>query len=160
MKHPDKAFIKGLGLVERPESNPALWHYLSPLERATYRSNFQSFTYDLEGITLVLDAPVAKALYRCSKEHIVSLRNILHQAKVNYLVNSDTRIRRFLLKPLEQHELPTRLYHLLKESRCRHMADVALIGEKALYLKRGMGKGMLASLLNLFSENGCAILFI
>jgi|GEM_PF-1868342 hypothetical protein len=162
MKHSNhpKAFIKGLGLIETPEHNPAILHYLSPLERAAYNSSFGAFEYDLGGITLALDAPAAKALGRCAKEHIASLRNILYQTKVNYLTQSDARIRRFLFSPLEQQILPTRIYHLLKESRCRHMADVALLGESALKNKRGMGKGTISYLINLFTQNGCAILFL
>ncbi len=137
-----------------------LQHYLSPLERAAYRSHFQSFVYELEGMPLQLNAHAAKALHRCSQEHMAALRKILFKSKLHYLMQSDARICRFLLKPLEQHVLPTRIYHLLKQNRCRHMADVALLGESTLKSKRGMGKGMLTFLLNVFAENGCAMLFL
>lgn len=152
--------VKGVGEIETPENNPLLLHFLSPLEVAAYKNKFNKFRYNLDGIVLEIQPQMARLLFYRSKKHVQDMRDILQTARLQLLKQSDEQIRRFLLKPLKNHGLPTRIYHVLASNYCRKMEDVAEKGEHGLSRMRGMGKNSVAYLMNLFMENGCGSLFI
>lgn len=155
-----KAKVKGVGEIETPETNPLLLHFLSPLELAAYRHKFKKFTYDLDGLQLEIEVHMSRALYYRSRKHANDMRDLLQSKRILLLKRSDERIRRFLLKPLKHHELPTRIYHILAGNYIRKMEDVAEKGEHGLLRMRGMGKDSLTYIINLFIDNGCASLFV
>mgnify|MGYP000906115013 CR=1 FL=1 len=154
------AKVKGFGAIETPETNPALLHFLSPLEIAAYQHSFKRMQYTIEGIRLDLDPLACRAILFASKQHAIKLRLALLPARIKLLKKSDPAIRRFLLRPLKQHQLPNRLYHILSENYCRKMESVALKGERGLMHMRGMGGTQMSYLMNLFIDNGCGSLFI
>ena len=151
--------VKGLGDIETPENNPILLHFLSPLELAAYKHQFQPFKYNLDGITLEIEVHTSKQLYWHSKRRIISLRDLLQKSKQKVL-KQNTELRHFLHKPLKQHNLPTRIYHLLKGNGCYNMIDVSAKGEHGLKRMRGMGKIQVTYIMNLFIDNGCGDLFL
>lgn len=151
--------VKGLGDIETPENNPLLPHFLSPLELAAYRHQFQAFNYNLEGTMLDIEPHMSKALYRQSKQRATALRQLLQKSKQKILTQDPER-KRFLHKPLRHHNLPTRLYHILKFNGCYSMAEVAQKGEAGLQRMRGMGKIQMAYIMKLFIDNGCGDLFL
>jgi hypothetical protein len=59
---PSKTKVRGVGEIETPETNPVLLHFLSPLERAAYQHQFRRFTYNLDGINLILLGRPQRAL--------------------------------------------------------------------------------------------------
>lgn len=150
--------VKGLGEIETPENNPILLHFLCPLERAAYRHKFQPFKYDLDGLTLEVDVNASKQLYWHSRRSVIALRNLLQKSKQKIL-KQDPELKRFLLKSIKHHNLPVRIYHILKENHCYNMADVASKGEHGLKRMRGMGKTHITTIMNLFIDNGCESLF-
>jgi hypothetical protein len=156
----NKAKVKGVGEIETPETNPLILHFLSPLERAAYRHQFKKFTYDLDGIPLEVTPYMSRKLFYHSKRQINQLRDLLQGARIKLLKQSDEKTRRFLLKPLKQHGLPTRIYHILAGNYCRTMEDVAEKGEHGLSRMRGMGRDSVILLMNRFIENGCGDLFV
>ena len=155
-----KVKVKGVGEIETPETNPLLLHFLSPLELAAYRHKFKRFNYNLDGLTLEITPAMSKALYYRSRKNVNGLKDILLTARLNLLKRADPKLRRFLTMPLENHNLPTRIYHLLAGNDCQCMADVAEKGEYGLMRMRGMGKDSMTYLMNLFIENGCGSLFL
>jgi hypothetical protein len=158
-KQMSTAKVKGVGEIETPETNPLLIHFLSPLERAAYRHQFKRFTYDLDGLPLEITPYLSKKLFYQSKKRINALRDLLQGARIKLLKQSDEKTRRFLLKPLKQQPLPTRVYHLLAGNYCRCMADVAEKGVHGLKRMSGMGPESVALVINLFAEHGCGALF-
>lgn len=153
------AKVKGLGDIETPENNPVLLHFLSPLELAAYKHQFRPFKYNLDGLTLEIEVHASKQLYWHSKRRITSLRDLLQKSKQKIL-KQDPEIWRFLHKPIKNHKLPTRIYHILKGNNCYNMAEVAQKGESGLKRMRGMGKTHITTIMNLFIDNGCASLFV
>lgn len=153
------AKVKGLGDIETPENNPVLHHFLSPLELAAYKHQFQAFTYQLDDLNLEIEAQTGKQLYWQSKRHVNTLRNLLQNSKQK-LLKQDPAIKHFLHKPLQHHKLPTRIYHILKGNNCYNMADVAQKGEYGLKRMRGIGKTHITTIVNLFIDNGCGELFL
>jgi hypothetical protein len=151
--------VKGLGAIETPETSPVLLHFLSPLERAAYRHHFQPFTYNLDGLRLEIDPQTSKKLYWHSKRRVNALRDIIQKSKQQVL-KQDPELRGFLLKPIKDFNMPKRLYHILKFNGCYTMDEVAQKGEYGLKRMRGMGKTYIATLMNLFIENGCGELFL
>ncbi len=153
------AKVKGLGDIETPENNPVLLHFLSPLELAAYKHQFRPFKYNLDGLTLEIEVHASKQLYWHSKRRITSLRDLFQKSKQKIL-KQDPEIWRFLHKPIKNHKLPTRIYHILKGNNCYNMAEVAQKGESGLKRMRGMGKTHITTIMNLFIDNGCASLFV
>ena len=153
------AKVKGLGDIETPENNPHLKHYLSPLEQAAYRHNFQKFTYYLEGETLHIEPHVAKEIYFRSRKHVTAIRAIIQRTRQKELIQ-DIQVKHFLRIPLKDHNLPVRIYHVLKGNACDNMADVADKGEYQLKRMRGLGKESLNCIIKLFNDNGCGNLFL
>jgi hypothetical protein len=152
------AKIKGLGDIETPENNPILLHFLSPLELAAYKNQFQPFKYNLDGVMLEIEAHTSKQLLWHSKKRAAALRKLLQKSKQKIL-KQDPELMNFLQKSIKQHHLPTRIYHLLRSNGCYNMADVAAKGEHGLKLMRGMGKKQIAHIMNVFIDNGCGELF-
>lgn len=152
--------VKGVGAIETPETNPLLLHFLSPLELAAYRNKFKKFTCDLDGLEIEIEVHMSKALYYRSRKHANDMRDLLQAKRIQLLKRTDERIRRFLLKPLYHHELPTRIFHILKSNYIRKMEDVAVKGEHGLLRMRGMGKDSVSYIITLFINNGCDSLFI
>jgi len=72
---------KRLGDIETPENNPVLLHFLSPLELAAYKHQFQPFKYNLDGLMLENEPHVCKELYWQSKRHATTLRGLLQKNK-------------------------------------------------------------------------------
>jgi hypothetical protein len=153
------AKVKGLGDIETPENNPLLLHFLSPLELAAYQHQFKAFKFQLDGVTLEIEPHVCKELYWHSKRHATALRALIQKSKQKIL-KQDPELKRFLHKPLKQHHLPTRIYHILKSNGCYRMSDVAHKGESGLKRMRGMGKIQIAHLRKLFIDKGCGDLFV
>lgn len=151
--------VKGLGDIETPENNPTLFHFLSPLELAAYKNQFQPFKYNLDGVTLEIEGYTSKQLYWHAKRRATAIRDLLQKSRQKIL-KRDSVIRRFLLKPIAQHNLPTRVYHVLKGNGCYNMADVAQKGEHGLKRMRGMGKIQITFTMNLFIDNACGELFL
>ncbi len=151
--------VKGLGDIETPENNPILLHFLSPLELEAYKSKFQPFKYNLDGIVLDIEPHMCKELYWQSKRHVIKLRQLLQKSKQKIL-KQDPELKRFLHKPLKHHDLPTRIYHILKGNGCYNMAEVAQKGEAGLKRMRGMGKIQISHIMKLFIDNGCGDLFL
>lgn len=150
--------VKGLGDIETPENNPVLLHFLSPLELAAYKHQFQPFKYNMDGLMLEIEPHVCRELYWQSKRHATFLRGLLQKSKQKIL-KQDAEVWRFLHKPLKQHNLPTRIYHILKGNNCYNMAEVAQKGEHGLKRMRGIGKTHIITIMNLFIDNGCGELF-
>lgn len=151
--------VKGLGDIETPENNPILLHFLSPLEIAAYKNQFQPFKYNLDGLTLEIEPQVCKALYSQSKRHTAHLHSLLQKSKQKIL-KQDPVIWHFLHKPLKHHKLPIRIYNILKDNSCKNMAEVAQKGRQGLRQMRDMGNTHIATIANLFIENGCGDLFV
>lgn len=151
--------VKGLGDIETPENSPILLHFLSPLELAAYKHQFQAFKYNLDGIILDIEPHMSKELYWQSKRHVIKLRQLLQKSRQKIL-KQDPELKRFLQKPLKSHNLPTRIYHILKFNGCYNMAEVAQKGEAGLKRMRGMGKIQIAHIMKLFMDNGCGDLFL
>lgn len=151
--------VKGLGDIETPENNPILLHFLSPLELAAYKNKFQPFKYNLDGVMLDIEPHMSKELYWQSKRRTTALRQLLQKSKQKIL-KQDPELKRFLHKSLKHHNLPTRIYHILKDNSCYNMADVAQKGEHGLKRMRGMGKIQIAHIMKLFMDNGCGDLFL
>jgi hypothetical protein len=151
--------VKGLGDIETPDNNPVLKHFLSPLELAAYQHQFKYFKYNLDGLILEIEPAVCKDLYYLSKRRVIALRVLLQKSKQK-LLKQDPEIKHFLHKPIKQHHLPTRIYHILKSNSCYNMADVAQKGEHGLKCMRGIGKTHITTILNLFMDNGCGELFL
>lgn len=150
--------VKGLGDIETPENNPTLSHFLSPLELAAYKNKFQPFKYNLDGVTLEIEGYTSKQLYWHAKRRATAIRDLLQKGRQKVL-KRDPVIWRFLHKPLKHHQLPTRIYHILKGNNCYNMAEVAQKGEHGLRRMRGIGKTHIATIVNLFIDNGCGNLF-
>jgi hypothetical protein len=150
---------KGLGDIETPDNNPLLLHFLSPLELAAYKHQFQAFRYNLDGVILDIGPHMSKELYWQSKRRATALRQLLQKSKQKIL-KQDPELKRFLHKPLKHHNLPTRIYHILKGNGCDNMSEVAQKGEAGLKSMRGMGKNQMAHIMNLFINNGCGDLFL
>lgn len=153
------AKVKGLGDIETPENNPILLHFLSPLELAAYNHKFRSFIYKLDELNIELEPHVCKDIFYQSRRHVTVLRGLIQKSKQKIL-KQDPRIKQFLHKPIKQHNLPIRIYHLLKTNSCYNMADVAQKGEYGLKRIRGMGKTHISTIINLFIDNGCGELFM
>lgn len=156
----NKAKVKGVGEMETPAKNPLLLHFLSPLEVAAYKNKFKKFIYNLDGLLIEIEPQMSRTLFYRSKKHVTDMRDILQSARLKLLKQSDEQTRRFLLRPLKGHQLPTRIYHILASNYCRKMEDVAEKGEHGLLRMRGMGKDSVTYLMNLFLENGCGSLFV
>lgn len=152
--------VNGVGEIETPENNPLLLHFLSPLELAAYKHKFKRFTYNLDGVLLEIEPRMAKALFYRSRKNVNGLRDILQESLITLLKRADPNFRRFLIMPLKNHNLPTRLYHILLDHHCRNMAEVAEKGEHGLKRMKGMGNDSVTYIMNLFIENGCGSLFI
>lgn len=151
--------VKGLGDIETLENNPILLHFLSPLELAAYKHQFRPFKYNLDGVTLEIEVHTSKQLYWHSKRHVTALRDLLQKSKQKIL-KQEPELKHFLHKPIKHHNLPTRIYHILKGNNCYNMADVAAKGEHGLKRMRGMGKIQIAYIMKLFIDNGCGDLFL
>jgi DNA-directed RNA polymerase alpha subunit len=151
--------VKGLGDIETPDNNPHLKHFLSPLELAAYKQEFKKFTYYIEDEKLEIEPHVAKEIYFRSKKHVTALRSIIQRTRQKTL-KQDVHVKHFLHVPLKEHELPTRIYHVLKGNGCDNMADVANKGEYELKRMRGMGREGIRYLIKLFVDNGCGNLFL
>lgn len=159
MKTLTKTKVKGLGDIETPENNPHLNHFISPLELAAYKHNFQKFTYYVDGEALDIEQHVAKEIYFKSRKHVNILRAVLQRIRQKNL-RQDVQAKHFLHLPIKDQDLPTRIYHVLKGNGCNNMADVANKGEYELKRMRGMGKNGINCLIKLFNDNGCGSLFI
>ncbi len=144
---------------ETPETNPVIKNFLSPLSIAVYKNHFKKFNFHLDGQALEVDRSMCMELYSAMHDHTHQQKTILQKAKIK-LLKRNPAIKRFLMLPIEKHNLPTRLYHILKNNYCRHLADAAGGGERSLRRMRGMGNGQLSYLMKLFIDNGCGSLFI
>ncbi len=71
------------------------------------------------------------------------------------MLRRDPAIRKFLNSSIESHKLPTRLYHVLKDTGANTIFDVARLWPRRLLFKRGMGNSSLQILITLFDKNGC-----
>lgn len=151
----NKTKVKGVGEIQTPETNPVLLHLLSPLERATYKHEFKRFFYNLDGLPLEVTPEMSRKLFYQSERRVNELRDLLQGARIKLLKRLDEKTRRFLLKPLRHHGLPSRIYNVLAGQYCRTMEDVAEKGEYGLRSMKGIGKQGLAVIRKLFIENGC-----
>lgn len=77
--------VKGLGDIETPDNNPLLLHFLSPLELAAYKHQFQAFRYNLDGVILDIGPHMSKELYWQSKRRATALRQLLQKSKQKIL---------------------------------------------------------------------------
>jgi len=143
---------------ETPETNPAMTSFLSPLSLAVYKNKFTKFNFHHDNLILEVDRLMCMELFSAMRDHTREQKAILQKAKIK-LLKRDPTIRKFLIAPLEKHNLPTRLYHTLKSDYCSCMEDVARRGEYRLKRLRGLGDDGLKLLIDLFYKNGCIILF-
>lgn len=141
-----------------PEADPAMIHYLTPLETALFKHRLQPFQYEVDSLPLKFDHLQCYYLYQSTRAHILFLSDIVQSSKINFL-KRDPAIRHFLTKPLQKHQLPRRLHNALHFKQHRHMADVAAKGEHGLLMTKGIGKNSREYLIELFHTNGCGILF-
>jgi hypothetical protein len=151
--------LKAIAGMETPANNPQLAYLLSPLELAAYKHPSGPFTFYLHDEAIIIEPHMSGAIRRLSKKHVAALRSVLQRARQKELAQ-DPAIRRFLHQPLKTHNLPTRVYHVLRGAGCLTLADVANRGEPGLRRLRGMGNRGISAIFKLFNDQGCGSLFL
>jgi hypothetical protein len=147
-----------LEALNDPNFNALLRHSLSPIEKAAFEHRYRKFTYDLEGVELVIDRYTTRELIFSSRLHLQRLRELLFKARINQL-RRNPETRRFLNTRINKMNFSQRLFNLLEAEDCIIMADVARLGLRGLYLKKGFGDQSLKMLTDLFEKHGCGDLF-
>lgn len=135
-------------------SDPNNIHYLSPLANAAFENRLQEFEYSFVNEKLKFDAGNARDIYAATSEYIKNLKPIIQDAKIRML-RRNPAVRKFLNSSIESHNLPTRLYHVLKDFGANTIIDIARLWPRRLLFKRGMGNSSIRILVTLFDKNGC-----
>ncbi len=135
-----------------------LAHVLSPLDRAARAANFEAFTYSFNGIALPIGKAMLAELKHISR-HRLKLCEQITKALSGLPQLPAPEISPFLIVPLNDIAMSTRLRHLLQDANCHNLLNVAELGSKGLSRQRGIGSKTLDEVRRIFIREGCAELF-
>jgi hypothetical protein len=140
------------------QSRAILKHLLSPLELEAFKRRYKAFPYNMEDASVFITAATCKQLLNVTRNKINFFSELLQQE------SGDQQTLIFLPKLLDDPKvilsLPPHLRNILVgRLDCHNLFDVVQIGRKQLSQTRGLGKGGLKMLDNLFTAYNCGHLF-
>jgi hypothetical protein len=140
------------------QSRAILKHLLSPLELQALKHRYKAFPYTMEGASVLITVATCKQLLIVTRNKLNFFSDFLQQQ------SADQKTLIFLPKLLDDPRvilsLPPHLRNILVgRLDCHNLFDVMQIGRKQLAQTRGLGKGGLKTLDNLFKKYNCGHLF-
>jgi hypothetical protein len=141
-----------------PFQDEQLLRYLfSPLEIKAFSGTHDSIVKPRHGENITLPPQLNQELAKIGQGKLRLLTGFISGLSREH-IKSDPQLERFLYRPLNEHGLPTRLYHQLKNKECHTMEDVIKLGMSGIRSMRGIGKGSVNALQELLEKNGCSAL--
>jgi hypothetical protein len=138
-----------------PLQDEQLLHYVfSPLEINAFSGTHDPVLQPGQGKTITLPPQLNQELAKIGQGKLRLLSGFI-SGLPREPITSDPHLEKFLYRPLIEHGLPTRLYHLLLSKECKHMHDVIRLGMPGIRSMRGIGKGSMDELQRLLEHNGC-----
>lgn len=139
-----------------PLQDEQLLHYLfSPLEIKAFDGTHDPILKPGQGQSIVIPPQLNQELARIGQRK-VRLFTAFISGLSRERVKADPALESFLYRPLIEHGLSTRLYHLLQTKECHNMEDVIKLGMPGIRSMRGIGKGSVKALQKLLETNGCS----
>lgn len=139
-----------------PLQGEQLLHYLfSPLEIKALDGTHDPIVQPKQGKSIVLPSQLNQELARIGQRKVRLFTDFI-SGLARERVKGDPALESFLYRPLMEHGLSTRLYHLLQAKECRNMEDVIKLGMPGIRSMRGIGKGSVKALQKLLETNGCS----
>lgn len=136
-----------------------LAHFTSPIATAAAKANYQPFTYHFEGYNLRIGKEMVDELRKISDKHL-GICNKLLENIAGLLIETNGEFAEFLSIPIEDANLSTRTYHMLKgHGECKTLLDVAKLGSRRVSELRMLGPKSVAEVRALFVKAGCVELF-
>lgn len=146
----------GTDFMLDPLQDEQLLHYLfSPLELKAFSGTHDPLVQPTQGKSMVLPSQLNQELAKIGQGKLRLLTHFISRLSREH-IKSDPQLERFLYRPLIDHGLPTRLYHLLQSKECHNMEDVIRLGLPGIRSMRGIGKGSVNALQKLLEKNGCS----
>lgn len=139
-----------------PLQDEQLLHYLfSPLEIKAFSGTHDPVASWGRGYPLTIPDHINQELAKIGQHKLRLFTGFISGLTQEY-IKSDPVLESFLYRPLVEHGLSTRLYHLLRAKDCHNMEDVIRLGMPGIRSVRGIGKGSLSALQKLLEQNGCS----
>lgn len=146
----------GTDFTRDPLQDEQLLHYVfSPLELKALDGTHDPVVQPKQGKSMVLPSQLNQELAKIGQGKLRLLTGFISGLTKEY-IKSDPALESFLYRPLMEHGLSTRLYHLLQAKECRNMEDVIKLGMPGIRSMRGIGKGSVKALQKLLETNGCS----
>jgi len=138
-----------------PLQDEQLLHYLfSPLEIKAFSGTHDPVASYGRGYRLAIPDHINQELAKIGQHKLRLFTGFITGLTQEY-IKSDPALESFLYRPLIEHGLPTRLYHLLRAKECHNMEDVIKLGMPGIRSLRGIGKGSVKALQTLLEKNAC-----
>lgn len=138
-----------------PLQDEQLLHYLfSPLEIKAFEGAHDSTASCGRGYRLSIPDHINRELAKIGQHKLRLFTGFISGLTHEY-IKSDPALEAFLYRPLIEHGLSTRLYHLLQTKECHNMEDVIRLGMPGILSMRGIGRGSIKALQSLLAQNGC-----
>lgn len=138
-----------------PFQDEQLLHYLfSPLEIKAFSGAHDPIVKPRHGDSITIPPQLNQELAKIGQDKLRLFTGFISGLS-RERIKSDPQVEKFLYRPLIEHGLPTRLYHLLQSKECDTMEDVIRLGMPGIRSLRGVGKGSLKALQQLLEKNGC-----
>lgn len=138
-----------------PLQDEQLLHYLfSPLEIKALEGSHDAVLKPTPGRCIALPPRLNEELARIGQRKVRLLAEFSSGLPREH-IHHNPALEHFLHRPLADHGLPTRLYHLLQGKDCHTMEDVIGLSLRGIRSMRGIGKGSIRALQKLLETNGC-----
>ncbi len=146
----------GTDFMLDPLQDEQLLHYVfSPLEIKAFSGTHDPTVKPGHGENITLPPQLNQELAKIGQGKLRLLTRFISGLSREH-ITSDPALEEFLYRPLIDHGLPTRLYHLLQSKECHNMEDVIRLGMPGIRSMRGIGKGSVKALQTLLEQNGCS----
>jgi hypothetical protein len=154
VKHSANDILRGYN----KQSRAILKHLLSPLELQAFKHRYNPFPYNMEGAPVFITAATCKQLLIVTRNKINFFSDLLQQKSGDQ--QTSISLPKLLDDPKVILSLPPHLRNILVgRLDCHNLFDVVQIGRKQISQTRGLGKGGLKTLDNLFTAYNCGHLF-
>ena len=145
-------------VIDKMGDDRILRHFLSPIEVAANKANYDVFTYKIEGVLFDINPELCNDLMQITFRKVKFLNDFVTKLITNKL-HSNPKFEKFLYTPLIDHKLPTRLYHCLYGNDCKNLSDVLRLGRSGVLKIHGVGHNSINEIVTLLKKHECESLF-
>ena len=145
-------------LVSDPDTEKALYHFLSPIEWAAIENKFNYFEYDMDGTILQIDSWTSLSLLNEAKRRLTIFYGIIRRERIKLAFNDPKKLL-FLYSRIETHVFSKDLVKKLNSKGILKMDQLASIGRENLYSQNRIGKAGSDQIIAVFEKYDCEDLF-